>query len=116
MRKLIARLAGIALALLLCACQKPFQTSIELGVDHEKITLPSSLGGHCYITVVSNTKWNIALEPEVDWARLGTSSGSGTGYVLFEYDDNLDIEDRMVEIVVSTKNKSCRIPVTQKAE
>ena len=73
----------LALAALLClaACQKPYKTQIELGVNHEQIDLPSFEEGHCFITVFSTGKWTIATEPDADWITLDRASGEGIDYV-----------------------------------
>lgn len=105
----------LVLALLLCltACQKPYQTKVELGVNHEAINLPSFEEGYCYITVYSNGSWTISLTPETDWARLERHSGEGIGYVRLEYDENLDGVERQTTIVVEGQGKKCEILVTQ---
>jgi len=105
-------LAFLALAFML-SCQKPYVTTNELAVSQETIQIPSLAGGHCYISVFSNTDWTIALEPAVDWATLAQSSGSGTGYVKMEYKDNLSGSERSAQIVVRTSSKECRIVVKQ---
>lgn len=116
MRKVLNMIVILIAVLFLVSCNKPYQTTLELAVNQENIQLPSSLGGHCYITVFSNTSWNIELQPAVDWARLDVSNGSGIGYVRFEYDDNLSSEQRSVDAVVTGSGKTCRITITQKAD
>lgn len=116
MRKLLNGFVCLLAVIALASCHKPYKTELDLAVNQEKITLSSSLGGHCYITVFSNSTWNIELQPKVDWARLDASSGSGIGYVRFDYDDNLGSEPRSVDVVVSGSGKSCRIVVTQNAD
>ena len=61
-RTLIALLTALAF-LVAHSCQKPYETGIDLAVNNEKIEIPSSAEGHCYITVFSNKDWTIALEP-----------------------------------------------------
>lgn len=98
------------------SCQKPYVTSIDLGVNHETIALPSFEAGHCFITVYSNGSWTIQLSPSVSWARLGQSSGEGIDYVRFDFEENLSGEDRSVNVVVEGQGKKCTIVVTQPKE
>lgn len=116
MRKFLNGVVLLIAVLSFASCNKPYQTELDLAVSQEKINLSSSLGGHCYITVFSNTSWNIELQPAVDWARLDVSGGSGIAYVRFDYDDNLGSEPRSVDVVVSGSGKTCRIVVTQNAD
>ncbi|MBQ7709184.1 MAG: BACON domain-containing protein [Bacteroidales bacterium] len=106
----------VLVLLSLAACQKPYVTQIDLGVNHEAIDLPSFEQGHCFITVFSNGSWTIGLESPSDWARLGQSSGEGIAYVRFDYDENLTGEDRSVTVLVSGMGKECKIVVTQPKE
>lgn len=111
MRKWIICL--VVLLLGTAACQKPYETQIELGVNHEQILLPSSEAGHCYITVFSNGSWTIKTVPAAAWARLEKASGDGIGYVRLDYDENLSGEERSATVVVEGQGKKCEILVTQ---
>lgn len=108
----------IVLALLLsfAACQKPYQTKIELGVNNEKIALPSFEQGHCFLTVFSNGSWTIAIEPAAEWASLDKSSGEGIGYVKFSYGENVTPDERSATVVVRGQGKECKTVITQPAE
>ena len=114
MRKMIV----LALSALLAAaaCQKPFETSISLGVNNESIVLPSFEEGYCFITVFSNAGWTIRLDSGEDWASLGQSSGKGIGYVKFAYSENLSASPRDARVVVEGSGKRCEILVTQPSE
>lgn len=112
MRKIIAILAA---ALCLAACQKPYTTKIDLGVNQEEIVLPTALDGHCFITVYSNSSWTISVTEGADWARLGVSSGQGIGYVRLDFTENLGSEERKAKVKVSGSGKTCEILVTQPA-
>lgn len=114
MRKVILLIA--ALLPLLAACHKPYETSIDLGVNNERIDLPSFEEGHCFITVFSNGSWNIEIAPAVDWARLDRASGEGIGYVRFDYDENLSGDERSATVLVTGQGKSCEITVNQPKE
>lgn len=113
-RTLIALLTALAF-LVAHSCQKPYETGIDLAVNNEKIEIPSSAEGHCYITVFSNKDWTIALEPAETWARLDASEGCGIGYVRLDYSENLSGAPRSLEVVVLGVEKVCRIVVTQSA-
>ena len=108
----------IALVTLLClvACQKPYTTQISLGVNNEQIKLPSFEKGHCFITVFSSGNWTIAIEPAADWAKLDKSSGEGIAYVRFDYNENLESEERSATVVVRGQGKECITVITQPAE
>lgn len=108
----------LALAALLClaACQKPYRTQIELGVNHERIDLPSFEEGHCFITVFSNGKWTIAVEPAADWVKLDRASGEGIGYVRLDYTENFGADERSATVAVRGQGKECLIQVTQPSE
>lgn len=107
---IIAFLAALFTA---AACQKPFVTGVDLGVNNETIHLLSFEEGHCFITVFSNGSWNIALEPAVSWARLDRASGSGIQYVRLDYDENFDPSPRSVRALVSGQGKTCEIEIIQ---
>lgn len=114
MKKLI--ICVMAMLLSLWACQKPYVTTIELGVNHEEILLSSPEKGHCFITVSSNGSWTIKLSPEVSWARLDRSSGEGIAYPRLDYDENLEPTERVATLVVEGQGKKCEIKITQPAE
>lgn len=107
-RTLIALLTALAF-LVAHSCQKPYETGIDLAVNNEKIEIPSSAEGHCYITVFSNKDWTIALEPAETWAKLDASEGR------LDYSENLSGAPRSLEVVVRGVEKACRIVVTQSA-
>lgn len=114
MRKIIIFVLSALLAA--SSCQKPFVTSVSLGVNNEKIVLPSFEQGHCFITVFSNADWTIRLDSGEDWARLGQGSGKGIGYVKFDYTENLSASPREALVVVEGSGKRCEILVTQPSE
>ncbi len=115
MRKTLCVILTLLSVIAALSCQKPYETGIELAVNNEKIEIPSSAGGHCYITVFSNRDWTIALEPAETWATLETSHGSGIGYVRMDYSENLSGSPRSLDVVVRGGEKACRIVVTQSA-
>ena len=115
MRKILIALLTVLSAVAVLSCQKPYKTGIELALNNEKIELPSSAAGHCYVTVFSNRDWTISLEPEETWATLENSQGSGIGYVRMDYSENLSGAPRSLEVVVRGGEKVCRIVVTQSA-
>lgn len=112
------RMIVLALTALLAAaaCQKPFETSIELGVNSNTIDLPSFEEGHCYITVFSNGSWTINLSSGADWATLGRNSGEGIGYVRLDYGENLAATGRTASVVVEGSGKKIEILVNQPSE
>lgn len=113
MKKSLRIIIGILSAALLFSCRKPYETSIELGVNNEEIILPSAYSGHCYVTIFSNGDWDIEIEPPVNWASLDVTGGSGIGYVRMDYKDNPSDVSRNMDIVVNGSGKTCRIYVTQ---
>lgn len=112
MRKLIAILAAV---LCLAACQKPYTTQIDLGVNSEEIILPSALEGHCFITVYSNASWTIAVTEGSGWATLSEASGEGIGYVRLDFTENFGTEERTAKVKVAGSGKVCEILVIQPA-
>ncbi len=114
MKKLM--ICVLAMLLSLSACQKPYVTTIELGVNHEEIVLPSPEKGHCFITVYSNSSWTIKISPAVNWARLDRSGGEGIAYPRFDYDENLETTERVATVVVEGQGKKCEIKITQPTE
>lgn len=106
----------LALLMMTAACQKPYKTQIELGVNHEAIDLPSFEAGHCFITVFSTGTWTIKLSPSVDWAKLDHASGEGVDYVRLDYQENLSGDDRSATVVVEGQGKKCTIVVNQPKE
>ena len=114
MKKLM--ICVLAMLLSLSACQKPYTTTIDLGVNHEEIILPSSQAGHCFITVFSNGSWTIKVSAEEAWVRLDRSGGEGIAYPRLDYDENLGTEQRLATVVVEGQGKKCEIKITQPAE
>ena len=114
MKRVIVLMLSALLAV--ASCQKPFETSIALGVNNERIQLPSFEQGHCFITVYSNSSWNIRVEAEGEWATLGQQSGTGIGYVRLDYTENLSASPREATVVVEGSGKRCEILVIQPAE
>ncbi len=115
MRKTLSAILTLLSVIAVLSCQKPYETGVELAVNNEKIEIPSSAAGHCYVTVFSNRDWTIALESEDTWASLDASRGSGIGYVRMDYTENLSGAPRSLEVVVRGGEKVCRIVVTQSA-
>lgn len=106
----------LAMLLTAASCQKPYETKIELGVNHEEILLPSFEEGHCFITVYSNSSWTIGMDGAVDWITLGQNAGEGIEYVRLDYGENLTGDSRSATVIVRGSGKECRIVVTQPKE
>lgn len=110
MRKLIALLSVI---MALAACQKPYESTIDLAVDSETLKLPSSEAGYFYMHIASNRAWNISIESEKDWLHPEQTSGTGAAYPKFNFDAYVGAVDREAVIVVSCDVKSLRVTVVQ---
>lgn len=102
-----------------------FETSIELGLNDETITLDATLSvndegtpiDYCVIPVYSNTSWSAELVGNPDWASIDKHSGKGCDYIYFTYTSNTspqtDTQNRSVILRLETANKRVEMLIVQ---
>lgn len=114
MKKILCMLFLAAAVLLPAAvsCSKTFETEVELGMEQDKLNLPSFEAGYFYVHIYSSTSWKIQVEDE-SWLHCEKTSGKGSAYPKFTYDENTADVDRETYITVSSKKKTCRVLVVQ---
>ena len=85
---------------MLQACGGPaVETSSQLELTLAETTVPCDAGS-VFVRVTSNGSWTLDfVEPDVDWARLETTSGSGSkNSIILSYKANRDSESRSVTV------------------
>ncbi len=97
----------------LFACQKPYETTLDLAVDSTTLKLPSVEEGYFYMHIASNRSWALSVEAERDWLHAEQTSGTGTAYPKFTYDAYTGAIDREASIIVSCDVKTIRVKVIQ---
>ncbi|MBP3481808.1 MAG: BACON domain-containing protein [Alistipes sp.] len=102
-----------------------FETSIELAVDNERITLAAKIAtdadgepiNYCVIPVYSNTSWTASLDDDTYWASLDRTSGKGCAYLYFYYTANTSVEDatpsRSTVLRLRSRNKKVEMVIEQ---
>lgn len=110
MRKLVLLFFA---AMALFACQKPYETTLDLAVDSTTLKLPSCEEGYFYMHIVSNRSWTLSIEAEKDWLHPEQTSGTGTAYPKFVFDSYAGAIDREATIVISCDVKTIRVKVIQ---
>ena len=104
-----------AMALSLTACEdKPFEPSIDLGVNNETVKLANK-ESETPVSIYSTGDWNVRLEPQVDWASVNRASGSGNGQVLLSYKSNPQ-SIRRVTMVITRGGVQRRILFEQEGD
>ncbi|MBP3482219.1 MAG: BACON domain-containing protein [Alistipes sp.] len=99
------------------SCEKSFESSVELAVNDETLTLGAA-AGTCVITVYSNTDWRASLAADGDWARISVGGGdgmsaSGLGFVHFFFEANGSGTSREAVVTLQSKNKTVSVVLTQ---
>lgn len=82
MRKYIA-IFILALATAV-SCQKPWSTSITLGVNNTRINIPWKQAQEQLdftFPVYSNGEWSAQIVAGGDWLTISDNNGTGTGYI-----------------------------------
>ncbi|MBR0245223.1 MAG: BACON domain-containing protein [Bacteroidales bacterium] len=97
----------------LFACQKPYETTLDLAVDSTTLKLPSCDKGYFYMHIISNRDWTLSVEADKDWLHPEQTSGTGTAYPKFVFDAYVGAIDREATIVVSCDVKTIRVKVIQ---
>lgn len=97
----------------ICSCSKPFESSIELGVNDTRIHIKyadiKDKPMEFVIPVYSTGSWNCRIVAGGDWLSIDRSSGKGREYIhCFAAPNTLDTV-RAVRIEISNGNKT--IPV-----
>jgi len=111
MKKIL--LAAVFALAALYSCSKPFESSIELGVNDTRIHIKYSdikeKAMEFVIPVYSTGSWTCKIVAGGDWLSLDRKEGEGRGYIhCFAAPNTLDIV-RAVRIEISNGNKT--IPV-----
>ena len=100
-------------------CNREFEWE-GFGVNNDDteehcIKLEKDSEGSTRISVYSDSEWSAELENKVDWATLSNTSGSGNGYILFNYKTNRDAIRRAF-VLVHSKGETKRIMIVQSGD
>lgn len=109
MKRIIILIFASCLAL---CCNKPFQTSIDLGVNDTRINIPWSSAQSSFdftFPVYSSGSWTAEIVAGGDWLSISGASGSGTGYIYCTSHPNLTGVPRAV--IMEVKGGGKVIPV-----
>ncbi len=99
-------------ASLLASCEdKAFEPSLSLSVNNKIIRLENK-ASETPISIYSTGDWNVRLVPEVDWASLDRTSGSGSQQVWLTYQSNPQ-SVRRVTLVVTKGGERREILIEQ---
>lgn len=102
-----------------------FETSIELGVNEERITVDArlsigfdgSLIDYFVIPVYSNTSWTAELVGNPSWASIDKHAGEGCDYIYFTYTSNTsteaDTQERSTILRLETARKRVEMEIVQ---
>ncbi len=84
----VAAVVALAAAPALTSCEdRPFEQTIQLGVNFEKMELKNQ-ASTTPISVFSTGDWTATLEPQVAWAEIDRTSGSGNQQIMLTYSSN----------------------------
>ena len=102
MRKFFHHLSGMMMLPVLCllqACGGPAEVSGQLELSLAETTV-SCDAGSVFVRVASDASWTLDfVEPGVDWARLETTSGSGSkNSIILSYNANRTDASRSVTV------------------
>lgn len=102
----------VAAATLFASCETKFEESWDLAVNSNRLTLTYEAGMTsvgCYCT----GSWKAYLDRDISWGRLENTSGTGTGYVRFHYDQNNSIS-RAVTLILEGNGERQEIRIVQR--
>lgn len=96
------------------SCQKHYVKEYGLEVDAIEYTLPYT-GSTFPLYIYCSGEWKVSFDEPVSWVRFenGVDSGTGTGLVHIEFDDNDDAL-RMVTVIVRSGSLEKTVTLTQK--
>ena len=98
---------------LLSACEKKWETSIDLGVNSTRINVASQLEGDLIIPVYSNMAWAATVSQGSDWLVLDSAVGHGHGYLDVHYGMNETDPARIGKIRIVAGEKAITVHVVQ---
>lgn len=93
-------LAAVAVLTVLFSCKKEsaVDTTATLSAGTSYVSVD---GGSVFLTVNAKGQWTLSIEPQVSWATVSPSSGSGDrGDVRLRFDANPDAVKRSVKLVL----------------
>ena len=107
------RIAALLLvALVAFGCYKPYETSIELGVNNTRINIPWADAQSSFtftFPVYSSGSWEAEIVAGGDWLTISNASGTGTGYIVCTSQANTSGVPRAV--IMEVRGSSKTIPV-----
>lgn len=114
MRKLYIMFLALASLLAASSCEKPFTTSIDLGVNTLRVNLPAA-AQEFWFSVYSDGAWTVSMSAEDSWLATDTAGGSGNGTVHFTGSENVDEAARVARFDISggSKGRSITVHVVQ---
>lgn len=111
MRRLCLVLMSI---LVICSCEKKWETSITLGVNSKRLDITTTQEGKFYLPVFSNTDWTISVTQGGQWLITAVANGRGFEDVLFSFSVNEDDNARVAKILLeASTNDRITVNVVQ---
>lgn len=96
------------LSLSLFSCEKEAPTQLEL--SSTVITL-DNIGAHSTVEVTANSNWSASVASS--WCTISPMSGKGNGVIQITADDNLGEGERVVSIVVTSRELKKYVKIVQ---
>lgn len=114
MKKLYILFLALASLFAASSCEKPFTTSIDLGVNTLRVNLPVDTE-EFWFSVYSDGEWTVTTADADGWLSTDTAGGSGNGTVHFTCPANEDESARVTSFNVSggSAGKSITVHVVQ---
>jgi len=99
--------------LVLAGCSEA--DSAYILVSLKQSSVPAAKG-QVFVSVSSNSSWTLALDGDVDWARLKTTSGEGDrNSIILDYDENMANTGRSLTLSATSCGKTASASFTQLA-
>lgn len=112
-RRIFRTAFGLCLAaLMLFACDKPFEMNLPLAVNSHKLTFESSAGSS-HILIWSDGDWTASFGREINWGSLNKLEGQGNSDLEFSYSANYGVT-RSVELILAKAELRDTILLVQK--
>ena len=93
-------------------CYKPYETTIELGVNNTRVNIPWADAQSAFnftFPVYSSGSWEAEIVAGGDWLTISNASGTGTGYIYCTSQANVSGVPRAV--IMEVRGASKTIPV-----
>ena len=112
-KRLFRTAFGLGLAaLMLFACDKPFEMNLPLAVNSHKLTFESAAGSS-HILIWADGDWTASFGRQINWGSLNKLEGSGNSDIEFSYSANYGVT-RSIELILTKAELRDTILLVQK--